>query len=1098
MLRIYNLNTLRCTTREIITSNLLEAKKDNIPCYFVAPESSKASVERLIVSLNCDENNLIPVTDDIKVNASFVNGDAVSFIRLAQRFLQMCGVVSSIGSSKTILRTAIYRILAEHKAEFKTFSKFVGRFEYIDNLIDLLGDFSRYGIDEEKISIACESAGDDLDPVYLDKLYDLKLLSYYISQFNKSYDLKLMVDSMAEANALMKKIIDNPDLLKTRRYREFASVIKSRFVVVGFGAVRLLTPQEIMFVRNMSLLGAELRFFPLTGTDYEGSDIDDSIYENGIKFSNSLVEAVPDATITDFFYDRSLVACKDEVLSIVSEGFAHRIDADKLFAPDEVSKSDAISCVSISGVDDRIGYIANEIMDLTRNKGYRYRDISIVCIDDAVVNRIKSVLSLWGMDSFIDRKIIISNTPVFRYLSLLEVLPIRDYRLEDVLAILRTGLAGVVAEDVDLLENYCVENNIVNGKRFFNQEYFSSDDKYSLKTMRDGKEMPASIYLWTNVIERVLIPIRDVAEEINAVKHLDKKAYLSAQHIDGLKDTVEALAHELKDRGDSDRASALVRGYKEVMELLTGFTLPINNCEISQKDFCSLILIDMRNKVQGTIPLMVDSVDIITMEQAYFFPTKVMFVIGATSENFPYRRVNEGLMTRQELVQLSSDSGVNLPDKVQSRNRSDFVTAGLMLNSVSDKLYLINEYGGEASSVYNYFLKFTKEEKINCFKVPFTGNLVEQRHDFHNASIDPLYMREFIGDGQKVSVSSIETYNTCHMHYMLQYILSLKNREDGRRIKTNVMGTIIHYMFETTLKKFSDMGRTVENYEKLTEEFTTNPEKLEELSVEAFNSYCNQSKKPNEKSQDFFVFPGAKARRIFKYSLPYILREIVSSGFIPDAFERKIEAVEKPLVYTSNLGNTFNFVGSADRVDHSPELNTDRIVDYKSGAKDFDYVKTLAGVQIQLFAYANALKCERNVADVSYVEIGLKPESDKPLEVAPSAAGLSLEDFNTVAGYVDRIIQTSCNGISEGKADAFVNSKSKGGRGYKCSYCPFSGACGNNKSNPELRVEGELAELSEDDVKKITEAKSSGGRSTVNKNEKAVFTMKKLLSGEEE
>lgn len=1070
MIEIYEVNTLRNTTADIITSTVVEAQDDGITTFFIAPESSKASVERLIVSLS-DSRESISVGEDIKVDASFVNGDAVSFIRLSQRFLQMCGEVREAGSSKTVLRTAIYRILAEHKGEFKTFNKFVGRFEYIDNLIDLLGDFSRYGIDEDRIAMAFEAAegNDNADIVYMDKLHDFKLLSYYISDLNEKFDLKLMVDSMADANRLMQKLINNPELLITRRYREFATLIKSRFVVVGFGAVRLLTPQEIEFVRNMHLLGAVIRFYPLTGSGDSISVIDDSMYENGVRFMNSLLQAVPDAVVSKYSGFGSDSDVADTVLKAVSKAYAHRIDGDKIFFGDESSTTDAIECVSIAGVDDRIGYIANEIMDLTRNKGYRYKDISIVCIDDSVVNRIKSVLSFWGMDSFIDRKIIISNTPVFRYISHLEVLPIRDYSLEDVLALLRSGLSGVTLEDVDLLENYCIEKNITRGKRLFNRDFFTGGGKYEMKTFREGQEISAAEYLWENVVSRVLVPIRDVAEEIAANNTLDKKAYITAQHVDSLRTTVEALAHELLDRGDSDRASALVRGYKEVMELLTGFTLPINNCEISQKDFCSLIMIDMRNKVQGTIPLMVDSVDIITLEQAYFFPTKIMFVVGATAENFPYRRVNEGLMTRQELERLSAGSGITLPDKVQSRNRSDFVMTSLMLNNVSDKLYFVSEYGIEPSSVYSYYLPFANEEKINCFKMPTNSNGVVQRHDFRDANIDPLYMNEFIGDSMRVSVSTIELYNTCHMRFMAQQILGVKRREDGRRVQTNVMGSIIHHMFETTLNLVNQDGNTVEHYNQLADELSTNNDLLESMAVDAFNRYCEQTTNPNEKTEEFFVFPGNKARRIFKYSFPFILREAANSGYIPDAFERKIQDVSDPLKFTSSFGNEFAFVGSVDRVDHKADTNDDRVVDYKSGAKEIDYAKALAGIQIQLFAYANSLKCERTVTDVGYYPIGLKPEKGKKLEITPLFAGLDKEEFDIVSAYVNGVIQDSCNSISEGKADALVNSKTNTGRSWACAYCDISGACGNSKCKPEVRVEGKYDEPTDDEVSAITE-----------------------------
>lgn len=1088
MIEVKEISTLRCVTEDIITA----AYNSGIPgeqTMYVVPESSKAAVERLVVELASGSSVKVNDGLDFTVNSSYVDGDVVSFIRLAQRFLNMCGIVDDKGMDKTTLRTAIYRILSEHKGEFRTIGKFVGRFEYIDQLIDFLGDFSRYEIGEELISRAYEVAENSedaagMDQVYLDKIYDFKLLSMYIDDLNSKFGLSLMVNPMARAHELMSKLIENPALLSRRRYREFAALIKSRFIIVGFGAVRLLTPQELTFIKDMSDLGARIEFYPLTSSG-DRTGIDDAVYVNGNKFVDNLASLDSGIAISSFVHNPSSVNAGDATLNFAAESYAHRIDIDEV----DITKTSAIRCVSIAGLDDRIGYIANEIMDLTRNQGYRYKDMSIVCVDESIIPRLKNILGMWGMDAFVDKKIIISNTPVFRYLMLLSQLPISNYSIDYVLSILRSGLAGVLKEDVDLLENYCVSYNIINGNRLFDQSFFVHGSKYYLKVYRNGTEIPAAEYLWEHVISRVLIPIRDQAEQINAATSLSMKAQVTAKVIEGLKDNIKALSKELVDRGDTDRASALVRGYKEVMELLVGFTLPMNDYEITQKDYCALIMIDMRNKVQGTIPLMVDSVDIITPDQAYFSKTKIMFVIGATAENFPCKKVTEGLMTRVELERFSNSVGVYIPDKVKTRNRSDFVTSALMFNSVSDRLYLINEYGCDSSSVYDYFLKFAAKEEINCFKLPLYGNKVEGRHDYKTTTIDPEVISGLIGDNKRVSVTSIEKYNTCHMQYMIQDILGINERDDGRRVRVNVMGSIIHHMYEIVLKNMRDTGKTLADYESLANSLDGNPDELEKLSVDAFNDYCSKSLNPNEKTPEFFVYPGQKARRIFKYSFPFILREVVSSGYLPVDFERKIQEVATPLEFTSSLGNKFSFVGSADRVDHNSETGKDRVVDYKSGDKDFEYQKALAGVQIQLFAYANALACERDIDDVGYFPIGLKPEKNKKLDIKPTFAELDSEQFGTILEYVKTVIQDSCNGISEGKADALVNSQSKHGMSWGCVYCPNSGSCGNNKSNPTLRVEGKMEALTPEEEASIKEA--TGKKATTL--DKVIKTMKKQM-----
>ena len=300
--------------------------------------------------------------------------------------------------------------------------------------------------------------------------------------------------------------------------------------------------------------------------------------------------------------------------------------------PDKDVKTSDIKAVSIDGIDDTVGYIANEIIRLTRHEGYRYKDIRIVCVDESVKNDLKGVMGRFGLDMFVDRKIVIDNTPVFRYISALSELPIRDFELNDLLRTLRTGLAGIRLQDVDLFENYCIKYNITSGRRIFDREYYVAGKKYVDKISIDGEVIPVCEYLWEHIVERVLIPLRETAVSVYNEKTISGKAKILAEHTDSLASTVRYMAKELSERGDTDRASALVRGYSEVMSLLVQFMTPMNDVEADQQVFSSLIRIDMRNKVQGTIPLMVDSVEIVSLAQAYITPCRVIFLAGAKAD----------------------------------------------------------------------------------------------------------------------------------------------------------------------------------------------------------------------------------------------------------------------------------------------------------------------------------------------------------------------------------------------------------------------------------------------------------------------------------
>ena len=1028
-----------CITEDIIH----EAVRDDWERshIFVAPESSKAQVERMIISklkeLNGPED--LRVRDDLggtyKITTSLVNGDVLSFMRLSGRILEISGRDTGKADDRIIMRNQIYRVLSSHLSEFRTLGKLVGKFEYIDRIISLIGDFTRYGIDEDGIAAALEESEDEN---LSDKLYDFKLLTGYLGRINEESGLRLMTDNITEANDLLSVLVSDQDMLMKERYRPLRRFLKSRFTVIGFGSVRILTPQEIKLVSLIDALGGDIDFYPL----YSEKDL--PVYEVGKMFVSQIKDNIPGCMIKEFETRRN----DRGYLSYAGDRYAAGIDDDIVFEGEEDRGS--IIPVSIRGTDDRIAYISNEIIRLTREEGFRYKDIRIVCADDDLIPRLTSVMKIFGLDIFIDRKIVINNTPVIRYVSYLLNMSIDDYSLDSVLRLLRTGLTPVLPFQCDLLENYCIRYNILSGRRLFDKSLFISQEKHPSIFYADGHIVKTAEYLWEEVIMRVLLPLREVCEDVDDEKTICGKARVIASHVDGMKEHIRLMSEEMFDRGDDELSSALVRGYNELMLLLASFTDPVNDTEITRESFEALIRIDMRNKASGTIPLKVDSIEIVSPEQSYITPCRIMFLIGARADNFPFGGVTEDLFTPTELRLISSASGCPLPDKEKAKNRSDLVTAVLMFKAVTDRLYLIHEYGQCESSAYSFFKQFGMEEKVNCFSAPAFGKVPEARHDPEECMIDKTTMDEILPDGKHVSVSSIEKYNSCHMRYMLNDILRIDERKDGTGIRANTLGTVVHAMFEYAMRNIVSEYDSSSALGDLAVRLREDKSLLDDMASRAFAAYMQQASDPSERTSEFEANAGRKARRIFSFALPFMLDDMAENHYIPTGFEQSLAEMNDPMEFIRESGKKFKFVGYIDRVDLNEETGSYRIIDYKTGDKKVELDKTLAGVQLQLFAYSNAVSRdmgEGKVEDAGYYEIGMKPEKEKELKLSPNMSGLK-EDFGVVAEYVDRYIKGSCECIENGYADACVNSKSGSGNTLYCSYCPFLGCCGMRPGKP--------------------------------------------------
>ena len=264
MISVYRYSGTDCITPEIIRRELAGSAEGK-DLVFVVPEFAKAQVERMIISSledECSGRGSCTVSDgrQIPVLSSFTKGDVVSFITLSGRILDCMGLESAGAGSDIMMRCAIYSILANYSSDFKSFGKLTNRFEYINMLINLLGDFSRYGIRSDELDEAI-GASAPFSAEYRNKLEDLRLVMDAVDKMNSQFGLALLKDRISEAARAVMAISDAE--YDSRRMAGLRKLLSSRFVFIGFGAGRRLTPQERTLVRMISSKGGDIRFrFP--------------------------------------------------------------------------------------------------------------------------------------------------------------------------------------------------------------------------------------------------------------------------------------------------------------------------------------------------------------------------------------------------------------------------------------------------------------------------------------------------------------------------------------------------------------------------------------------------------------------------------------------------------------------------------------------------------------------------------------------------------------------------------------------------------------------------------------------------------------------
>ena len=282
MIRFKTYSAIKPVSCEIIESSVRDNPGKEI--VFVAPEFSKAQVEREVLGFKERVAHLGNTIDTgsglLTLSSSLVSGDVLSFRKLAGHILDDLGTNYVAEGGEIMLRNAIYNILATNKNKLNAFGTLSSRIDYINMMIALLGDFSRYGVGIDDIDKAIKALENTSSTVaFINKLKDLHLIMSELEELNGRYGLNLLREPIALACDKLSSFISGE--LKTRRRSALDQLKNSVIVFVGFGATRMLTPKEIRLVSLLSELGCEVEFNVLTGNaDTKFS----SVYKNGEDF----------------------------------------------------------------------------------------------------------------------------------------------------------------------------------------------------------------------------------------------------------------------------------------------------------------------------------------------------------------------------------------------------------------------------------------------------------------------------------------------------------------------------------------------------------------------------------------------------------------------------------------------------------------------------------------------------------------------------------------------------------------------------------------------------------------------------------------------
>lgn len=640
------------------------------------------------------------------------------------------------------------------------------------------------------------------------------------------------------------------------------------------------------------------------------------------------------------------------------------------------SKREKINCgghFSISRFHDpyeEIDFVSGEISRLVREDGYTYGNIAVVSRNlESYSGILESALRRSDIPYFLDSAEALTHKSLtILIMSALKLAAARSFDSEELLKYGKTGLAGVSWEEISLLENYCYKWN-VDGD-FWVNEFPEGEDKEPERIRKKLVEP--------------LLKLKEACKAASGIE-ISKSIYAFLQDIGAMSLLEETPA------GNNEELLAL-RELKQLWNMLIHcldvLAEVLGEEEISLSDYRELLSAVLSGSKYAVPPQTLDAVTLSAAERGRLSNPRAVFVIGMNEGVFPAAVKNTGLFSDRDqaaLEEAGMEISFSLKDKVSEES---FITYQA-LSSPSEELYVTlpmadsagktqfpsfvteqldglftavpekNEndlifYSPTKEAAYYQFVRsFQKDsrevasirsvlEEDEWYKGRITGlDRLSSSKEYRIENKETA--RKLFGERLTISPSRFEDYQLCPFIYFCKKGLGI-NAPKKVEMNPAEQGNLIHYC----------LCEILEGYKK--DEFiSASFDELKNLVSRAADGYYKEFWGGDfGKTASFSAMLNRVVITITKI-LARLQEEFRNSDFVPSAFELKIETDGKckPRTIRSKKGNEIRFVGTIDRVDSFEKDGKTylRVVDYKSGVKDFALSDLLYGLNMQMLLY---------------------------------------------------------------------------------------------------------------------------------------------------
>ncbi len=714
-------------------------------------------------------------------------------------------------------------------------------------------------------------------------------------------------------------------------------------------------------------------------------------------------------------------------------------------------------------------------------EGIRCRDIVVIARDaESYRGIIEPAFEREGVPFFFSEKSDLTSKSAIKFILSALMIKNRNWRASDVISHIKCGFYDLTEEQLDVFESYVNTWNIKGSA--FTEDYWSMNpDGYSAAISARGSHILTLANQVRDTLKARLIPLFAQLDAANGTTEACRAIYEYLESCN-IETKLGSLAKESATRGNTKEAEEYLSLYSVILDTLSLIAELLGDFEMSTSDLATALKIVFEQSEIGTIPTSVDQVTIGSASMLRANSPRAVILLGLCDGEFPKTVTDTGLLNSPEREMLA-DLGLEFSENLEVKMSEELLFLQRAFSLPSERLILITSRAEVSGRAKQPSLAYTRtkvllprvsehvfDERDLSYLTPSKQSAMRYLYSLDDISKQSALKEALIASGEdatlvnspqkdlstsecsvseetaslvfprdlELSQSRLEKFVNCRFNYYCSYVLKLRE-EKSAEFRGAEIGTFIHFILENLIKEL------VTEETPLSEVDEARIRELTDAATERYVGFVCPESKRNKGS---FIHLYRRLRNLSLLLAKNIIEEFAHSDFKPEFFELKIGSGGAPrLKFTLKDGGTVSLGGIVDRVD---VLRRDgqvyvRVVDYKTGSKDFSLDDLSLGLNTQMLIYLFALcndkakrvfcKGDAEVGEIlpagivylssniPTVELEDYRDSSEVLSLATSALdrnGLLLDDEDILTAMNDALSPSFLAGVKKDKKGALV------------------------------------------------------------------------------